>query len=198
MTTYARHKALFATISLPALLAGIAAPAPAAAGGVSAGTLIENTAVASYDEAGTPRTINSNTVIVRVDELLDVTIASLDPGPVNARAGDAVLSFELTNQSNGPEAFRLTANPAVAGNQFDVNVTGIAIDSNGNGTYEPGIDLTLPAPETTEVLAADGVRTIFVLVRVPSGVTEAQTSAVELTAEAVTGSGAPGTLFAQV
>jgi len=196
MSTYARLNLSFATIALSALLIGASLSAPAAAGGVTAGTLIENTAVANYDQAGTPRTINSNTVTVRVDELLDVTLTSLDPGPVNARPGDAVLSFELTNQSNGPEAFRLAAKPAVAGNQFDVTVTGIAIDTNANATYEPGIDLLLPAPSTTAVLVPDAVRTVFVLVQVPAGVSDTQTSAVELTAEAVTGSGAPGTVYA--
>lgn len=105
------------------MLVGHAAPALAA--GVTAGTLIENTAVASFDEAGTPRSINSNTVVVRVDELLDVTVTSLDPGPVTARAGDAVLTFEVTNQGNGPEAFRLTAETAVAGNDFDVTLRAI-------------------------------------------------------------------------
>jgi hypothetical protein len=133
MNTHARLYASFATILVPAALAAALMPAPALAGGVTAGTLIENTAFASFDEAGTPRTVNSNTVTVRVDELLDVTLTSLDPGPVTARPGDAVLSFELTNQGNGPEAFRLTAVTAVAGNDFDTTLRAIAIDSNGNG-----------------------------------------------------------------
>lgn len=132
------------------MLVGHAAPALAA--GVTAGTLIENTAVASFDEAGTPRSINSNTVVVRVDELLDVTVTSLDPGPVTARAGDAVLTFEVTNQGNGPEAFRLTAETAVAGNDFDVTLRAIAIDSNGNGIYDEGVDQILASPQTTPVL----------------------------------------------
>jgi uncharacterized repeat protein (TIGR01451 family) len=196
MTTYTRTNTALATIALLALLTGAGLSAPANAGGVTAGTLIENTAVASYDEGGTPRTINSNTVTVRVDELLDLTLTSLNPGPVAARPGEAVLSFELTNQGNGPEAFKLNANPAVAGNQFDVTVTSIAIDTNANAIYEPGIDLLLTAPQTTAVLAPDAVRTVFVLVRVPTGVNDTQTSAVELTAEAVTGSGAPGKIYA--
>ncbi|MDP5102556.1 MAG: hypothetical protein NWP98_01360 [Erythrobacter sp.] len=163
---------------------------------MTAGTLIENTAVASYDDGAGPRTINSNTVTVRVDELLDVTLTSLDPGPINTRPGDAVLTFELTNQGNGPEAFTLLANPTVAGNDFDVTVRAIAIDSNGNGIYDEGIDEILTAPQTTAVLAADAVLTVFVLVTVPDGVTDTQTSAVDLNAEAVTGSGTPGTVFA--
>lgn len=168
----------------------------ASAAGVSAGTLIENTAVASYDDGAGPRTINSNTVTVRVDELLDVTLTSLDPGPVATRPGEAVLSFELTNQGNGPEAFRLIANPAVAGNDFDVTVTAIAIDRNDNGLYDAGVDEILAAPQVTAQLATDAVLTLFVLVTVPEGVADTDTSAVELVAEAVTGTGAPGTVFA--
>lgn len=166
------------------------------AGGVTAGTLIENTAVASYDDGAGSRTINSNTVTVRVDELLDVTLISLNPGPVAARPGGAVLSFELTNQGNGPEAYRLTAIAAVAGNDFDVTVNALAIDSNGNGTYDAGIDAVLPSPQTTAMLAPDSVLTIFALVTIPDGVSDTQRSSVDLVAGAITGSGAPGTVFA--
>ena len=187
------RRRLAASLAVTASLFAMADDAALAAG-VSAGTLIENTAVASYDDGGGPRTINSNTVTVRVDELLDVTLTSLDPGPVPTRPGQAVLSFELTNQGNGPEAFRLIANPAVAGNDFDVAVTAIAIDSNGNGLYDAGVDEILAAPQVTAVLATDAVLTLFVLVTVPEGVADA--SAVELVAEAVTGTGTPGTVFA--
>ena len=179
-----------------AAITGLVFSAPALAGGVTAGTLIENTAVASYDDGAGARTINSNTVTVRVDELLDVTLTSQDPGPINTRPGDAVLTFELTNQGNGPEAFTLLANPAVAGNDFDVVVRSIAIDSNGNGVYDAGVDEILTAPQTTAILAPDTVLTVFVLVTVPDGASDRQTSSVDLTAEAVTGSGAPGTVFA--
>jgi uncharacterized repeat protein (TIGR01451 family) len=179
-----------------AVLAGAFAPAQLIAGGVTAGTLIENTAIASYDDGAGPRTINSNTVTVRVDELLDLTLTSLDPGPVAARPGDAVLTFELTHQGNGPEAFRLSTIANVAGNDFDVTVNALAIDSNGNGVFDPGIDPVLPAPETTAVLVPDTVLTVFVLASVPEGISDAQRSAVDLVAEAVTGSGAAGTVFA--
>jgi uncharacterized repeat protein (TIGR01451 family) len=195
MKTHARLYASFTTILGPALLGGLIASAPAHAGGVTAGTLIENTANASFDEAGGSRNITSNTVTVRVDELLDVTLASLDTGPVTARPGTAVLTFEITNQGNGPEAFRLTANTAVAGNDFDTTFQSIAIDSNNNGTYDEGVDQILAGPETTPILAADARLTIFVLVAVPTSVADGQTSNVALLAEAVTGTGAPGTVF---
>lgn len=194
-TQYLIARPFVATLAVTASLLAMAHNAALAAG-VSAGTLIENTAVASYDDGAGPRTINSNTVTVRVDELLDVTLTSLDPGPVPTRPGEAVLSFELTNQGNGPEAFRLIANPAVAGNDFDVTVTAIAIDRNDNGLYDAGVDEILAAPQVTAQLATDAVLTLFVLVTVPEGVADTDTSAVELAAEAVTGTGAPGTVFA--
>jgi uncharacterized repeat protein (TIGR01451 family) len=196
MNTEPRLNSPLATFFGAVALCGLLAPAPLLAGGVTAGTLIENTAVASYDDGAGARTINSNTVTVRVDELLDVTLSSLDPGPIGTRPGDAVLTFELTNQGNGPEAFRLLANPALAGNDFDVVFRSIAIDSNGNGIYDAGVDEILAAPQTTAILAADATLTVFVLVTVPDGASDTQTSNVELTAEAVTGSGAPGTAFA--
>ena len=170
--------------------------ASAHADGVSAGTLIENTASATYDDGDGPITIPSNTVTVRVDELLDVTLTSLNSGAVAAEPGTAVLTFELTNTGNGPEAYTLTANPSVPGNDFDTTVDAIAVDTNGNGVYDPGVDQILTGPETTEVLDADENLTVFVIVTVPGGVTDGEQSDVDLLAEASTGTGAPGTVFA--
>jgi uncharacterized repeat protein (TIGR01451 family) len=189
------HRSLSTSAAATAALA-LANPYAACGAGVSAGTLIENTAVASYDDGGGPRTINSNTVTVRVDELLDVTLTSLNPGPVTTSPGEAALNFELTNQGNGPEAFRLFVNSAVPGNDFDVTVIGIAVDSNGNGIYDAGVDELLTTPQTTDELPPDNVLTLFVIVTVPSGVSDTDTSVVELAAEAVTGTGSLGTVFA--
>ncbi|EDL49982.1 hypothetical protein ED21_25963 [Erythrobacter sp. SD-21] len=166
------------------------------ADGVGAGTLIENTASATYDDGTGSVTIPSNTVSVRVDELLDVTLTSLNSGPVAAEPGSAVLTFEITNTGNGPEAFTLTANPSVPGNDFDSTVDLIAVDTNGNGVYDPGIDQILTGPETTPVLDAEENLTLFVIVTVPGEVADGEQSDVDLLAEAVTGTGAPGTVFA--
>ena len=58
------------------------------------------------------------------------------------------------------------------------------------------MDALLPSPETTLVLVPDESITVFVIGNVPDDVTDQQESSVELAATAVTGSGAPGTLFA--
>lgn len=166
------------------------------AAGVPAGIIIENTAEATFDDAGVTRTATSNTVQVRVDELLDVAAASLSAGPVTARPGPAVLSFLVSNTGNGPEAFLLEAVTAVAGNDFDAVLDAIAADTNNNGSYDPGIDQILPAPATTTNIAADAAQTIFVLVTIPAGVADGDQSTVNLIARPATGSGPVGTVFA--
>lgn len=188
--TFIRHLATGSAVALYAFAS------PALAEGVDAGTLIENTATATFDAGDGPQTIESNTVVLRVDELLDVTVTSLDAGAIGATPGEAVLTFEVTNTGNGPEAFTLTPNTAVAGNDFEVLVESIAVDTNGNGVYDPGVDEILTVPQTLEPLAADQAVTVFVIVTVPDSVTDGQQTNVELIAEAATGTGAPGDTFA--
>ncbi len=168
---------------------------PAAASPAPAGIVIENTAEATYDDGGVTRTVTSNTVQVRVNELLAVAAASLDSGPLTVRAGPQVLSFLVSNSGNGPEAFALEVITAVAGNAFDAALDSIAVDSNGNGTYDPGVDAVLPAPSVTASLPAGGTQTLFVIVTVPEGVADGAQSAVTLVARSATGTGAAGTVF---
>lgn len=179
------------------VLALVALPfaAPALATGVPAGSLIENTASATYTANTTTQTVDSNTVTLKVDELLDVAVASQESGPVAATSA-AVLRFNVTNTGNGPEAFTLTVNPAVSGNAFDATVVGLAIDTNGNGVYEAGIDTDLANGAVSPMLAADGPLAVLVRVAIPATVAPNAVSKVELTAAAATGTGAPGILFA--
>ncbi|NCP14912.1 MAG: DUF11 domain-containing protein [Sphingomonadales bacterium] len=169
---------------------------PAAASPVPAGTLIETTAEATYDEGGVARTVSSNTVQVRVDELLSVAAASLDAGPVPVRSGPAVLAFLVSNSGNGPEAVVLEVVTAVPGNAFDATRDSIAVDTNDNGVYDPGVDAVLPAPSTTATLPAGAAQRVFVIVTVPTGIGDGAQSALNLIARTTTGSGAPGTVFA--
>lgn len=173
-----------------------ALPAPVAAAQAPAGIIIESTAEATYDDAGISRTINSNTVQVRVNELLGVAAASVDAGPVIARTGPAILTFQASNIGNGSEAIALEVVTAVAGNGFDTALDSIATDTNGNGVYDPGIDTVLANPSVTVSLPAGGAETIFVILTVPAGIADGGQSTVNLIARAATGTGAPGTLLA--
>lgn len=169
---------------------------PAAANPAPAGSVIESTAEASWDEGGSTRTVTSNIVQVRVDELLGVAVATLDSGPVPVRSGSQALSFRVSNSGNGPEAFSLEVVTAVPGNGFDTSLDALALDSNDNGIYDPGVDAVLPAPAITAPISAGGSQRLFAIVLVPAASPDGAQSAVTLTARSATGTGAPGTVFA--
>ncbi|MEN9924707.1 MAG: hypothetical protein RL268_833 [Pseudomonadota bacterium] len=178
------------------LALGLWVHAPAAlAAGVSAGTLIESTATATYTSGTYDGSVTSNTVTVRVDEVVDVTVTAQPTTAVVA--GDPVaLSFSITNTGNGPEAFNLLVDAALAGNNFDALVDGLFVDSNGNGIFDSGTDQEIAAGAATPAISADNSLTVFAVVRLPAGATDGQTSQVRLAASAVTGTGSPGTSVA--
>lgn len=179
-----------ASISL-ALLSG-----EASATGISAGTLIQNSASASYSTGATTGSVQSNIVTVRVDEVLDVAVAGLSGAPTVIGSANGVLSWSVTNTGNGPEAFLITLNPAVAGNPFDAVVQALAIDSNGNNSYDAGVDQVLANGAATPALPADASLRVFALVSLPASAGDGQTSQLRLTAAAQTGTGSPGRVFA--
>lgn len=172
---------------------------PAYAAGTPAGTVINNNATATYDlPTGGTNSVVSNTVSLTVDELLDVGVAWTDGGDVGVTPGATgqVLTFRVTNAGNGGEAFRLTARDNAGGDDFDPSATSIVLDTNGNGTYDPGIDTVYVPGSNDPVLAPDGSVLVFVLSSIPAGAGDAQRGRVDLVAVAATGSGAPGTSFA--
>jgi uncharacterized repeat protein (TIGR01451 family) len=168
--------------------------APAAhATGTLAGTDIENIATATYDGGDIP----SNRVVIKVDELLDVTLTNTDPSDVVTTNGaqNVVLTYRLTNTGNGPEAFRLTPNTAVGGDNFDPTLAQVVLDTNGNGVYDPGVDTVYVAGTNDPVLNPDIPLVVFVLTNVPATQANGDRADVRLTAAATTGTGAPGTSF---
>lgn len=200
MNTYLiplRRAAGIAGCSLVALSVTAPFANSAHATGVLAGTLIENTATATYQSGSTTGSVTSNKVTVKVDELLDVAVATLSTAPATASSEPAVLIYAVTNSGNGPEAFNLAADPKISGNGFDGTIKSVVLDSNSNGFYDPGVDTVLTAGAlATPVLSPDKSVKVFVLVDLPAGASDAQTSQVRLTATSQTGSGTPGTSFA--
>lgn len=190
--SYANLRIAASTLAVSYALVATAAHA----GGTAAGSLIENTASATYTNGAGEQTVQSNTVSVKVDELLDVTIVSLDSGNVAAGSGTSVLTFKLTNTGNGPEAFDLTADPDQAGNDFLPVVSAIAYDSDGDGVYTAGVDTIIVPGASTPSIAPDTPLTIFVIATSPATATNGQTATINLLAKAATGTGATGTVFA--
>lgn len=183
---------LYCSAALASAAALMASPVQAR--GVDAGTLIENTASATYSSGGATLSVDSNTITITVDELLSATLTSQDGGAVSIGVDDAVLTYQITNTGNGPEAFDITVDPAVAGNDFDATVEAIAYDSNGNGVYDQGVD-TLITGGTTPSIDADGTLTVFVVVSA-TGQADGETSQVAVDIATATGTGTPGTSFA--
>jgi uncharacterized repeat protein (TIGR01451 family) len=185
-------------VPLVVATASIGFASPAFATGTAAGTTISNTAQVTYtDTTGTPVTVPSNRVDLRVDEVLNVTVVSADPGDVAAQPGatNQVLTFNVTNTGNGPEAFRLSPVNAIGGDAFDPTTTSLVLDTNGNGVYDAGVDTVYNAGSNDPVLAPDTSIRVFVLSTVPAAATDGQRGQTDLTATATTGSGAPGTAF---
>jgi uncharacterized repeat protein (TIGR01451 family) len=173
---------------------------PAFAAGTPAGTDIRNVATATYEVTpGGPETsIDSNVVTLKVDELLDVTVAWADPADVTATPGATtqVLRFTLSNGGNGLEAFKLATVANGGGDDFDPAVTAIVLDSNGNNAYDAGVDTVYVPGSNDPELAPDQALSVFVLSTLPAGASDGQRGQVALTAVANTGSGTPGTSFA--
>jgi uncharacterized repeat protein (TIGR01451 family) len=179
------------------MAAGVASPAFAA--GTTAGTTISNTATATYnDPSGNPVSVPSNTVALRVDEVLNVTVATAESGDVPSQPGatNQVVRYTVTNTGNGSEAFVLAPITAIGGDAFDPTATSIVLDTNGNGVYDAGVDTVYAAGSNNPVLAPDTSIRVFVLSTMPAGATDGQRGQIDLTATAVTGSGPAGTVFA--
>ncbi len=168
------------------------------AAGTLAGTDITNIATASYESGGSTIDIDSNTVVIKVDELLDVTAVSGDPGDVTTTNGaqNVVSTFRITNSGNGPESFRLTPNVVNGGDDFDPSLVQVVLDTNNNGVYDPGVDTVYVAGTNDPLLNPDQTITVFVLTNIPAAQGNGDRAQVRLTAAAVTGTGAPGTSFA--
>jgi uncharacterized repeat protein (TIGR01451 family) len=176
----------------------ISMPNAAYAAGTLAGTDIQNVASATFDTAGGPVTIQSNTVTIKVDELLDVTVSSSDPGDVITSPGKTsnVQSFRISNIGNGDEAFAVTATVANGGDDFDPSLQQIVIDTNNNGVYDAGVDTVYTFNVNDPVIAPDQSIAVFVITATPSGVADTNRANVSLSAAARTGTGTPGTSFA--
>lgn len=192
----ARNLVVRAGVALSAF-ACVLATQPAFAAGTVAGTDIQNIAEATYDVGAVTITVQSNVVVFKVDELLDVTVAG-DTGDIATAPGFVgnIQTFLVTNTGNGDEAFGLTVNPNDGGDDFDPTLQKIVIDTNDNGVYDPGVDVDYIAGSNEPVIGPDQSKNFFVLTTTPAGVLDLNRASVSLTAVALTGSGAPGTTFA--
>jgi uncharacterized repeat protein (TIGR01451 family) len=172
--------------------------ATAGAVGTPVGTVIQNTASVDFDLAGTPITLQSNTTTITVVERIDVIVTRQSP-QIQVTPGDAgrAILFTVTNTGNGSEAFTLAIESVLGGDDFDPvpAVPPIYFDTDSSGDFNAG-DLAYNPGVNDPVLAADASLDVFIVNDIPGVVSNGQTGLSQLTATAVTGSGAPGTEFA--
>lgn len=197
ISTGASRRTVFASTASIAVISALSLASPAAAAGTRAGTVIDNTATATYDEGGTPVEVDSNLNSLTVDELLDTVVVWDDGADVATTPGatGGALTFTITNTGNGEEAFLLSTISTLGGDNYDPTGVTIVID-DGDGVYEPGIDVVYVAGAGNPVLDPDETITVFVIANTPGGLSDGDRGGIQLTAEAVTGTGAPGTSFA--
>jgi uncharacterized repeat protein (TIGR01451 family) len=180
-------------------VSAVLSAAPADAAGTPAGTDITNLATATYDlPGGDEVSVDSNVVTLKVDELLDATVAWGDPGDVVTAPGltAQLLSFTVTNAGNGLEKFSLATVANGGGDDFDPAVTAVFLDANGNNAFDAGVDTAYVAGVNDPELDPDESISVFVLSTIPALAQDGHRGRVDLSALAATGSGAPGTSFA--
>ncbi len=181
------------------LLAALALLLPAQsalARGTPAGTTITNQAKVVYTIEATEIELDSNSVAIVVGELIDVELAWQDATNILVKPGetDRILTFLLTNTGNGTERFLLSVDSEIGGDQFDPVNPRIYLDVDGDGEFDPAVDLPYN-PADPPTLAAGAALIVFVLNDIPSGVDDGDRGISALAAESATGTGAPGTAF---
>lgn len=169
--------------------------APAWALGTAAGTVIANTATATYTMGAdpTPQTVTAtdNFEVLEVINTVTVWQDAADV-TVNSPQTERPLTFLLTNTGNGPEAFTFVFNDALGSDDFDPAAQSIWIESNGQaGLQTAGSPADTLLSAATPDLPADSSLLVYLLSNIPSGLADGQTGQVSLTAAAST-AGAAG------
>lgn len=199
-----REEFILSTSRLLATAAAVAAltfgvSGGARAAGVPAGTSIQNTAEVSYTIGASNVTTPSNTVSVTVAEILDVVV-TLQSSSVSVTPGatQQELVFRVTNTGNGPEALRLSMLSNIpTGDNFDPvpAVPAIYFDTDNSGDLSASDQPYVPG-SGDPLLQPDAFVTVLVVNDIPNGLANGDRGRSQLTAVAVTGTGAPGTAFA--
>jgi len=171
---------------------------PASAVGVAAGTNIDNTAEVTYTVGSVSATATSNTASLTVAEILDVVVTLQTPSvPVTAGATQQEMLYRVTNTGNGPETFRLQMTSTLGGDEFDPVAASPSIyfDSDASGDLSPG-DTPYVAGSNDPVLNADAFVTVLLVNDIPAGAVDGNRGFSRLLADARTGTGVAGTVFA--
>jgi uncharacterized repeat protein (TIGR01451 family) len=179
---------LLATASMLAVSAIAASPAFAA--GTTAGTTITNQVTLDYKVGGVDQNQVSASDSFTVDRKVNLLVTENGSATTSVSPGQlaAVTSFSVANTSNAPldlalAVTQLSGGSAAHGGTDNFNVTGpkMYVDTNSNGSYDPGTDVEITY---LDQLAADDSKTVFVVANVPLGRSTGDVAGIRLTATA--------------
>ena len=178
---------------------GLCLSPAALAVGALAGVPIQNTAQVTYTVGTSSATQNSNTVVLTVAEILDV-VATLQSGDVSVApsATNQVVVVRITNTGNGSESFRLTLESVLPGDDFDPTPASpsMYLDNDNSGTITAG-DTPYVAGGNDPNLAPDAFIVVLLVNDIPAPpLANGARGFSRLTVAALTGIGAPGTVYA--
>ncbi|TCM21712.1 putative repeat protein (TIGR01451 family) [Novosphingobium sp. PhB165] len=185
-----RTSTLLGAVSSLALVA--LGSSPAFATGTTAGSTIQNTVTVGYQVGGVSQTSKSASDTFTVDRKVNVTVTEVGSSATVVSPGQlqAVSTFKVTNLSNDTLDFALTAAQQSGGSaawggtdNFDGSNVKIYVDSNGDGVFTSADTQVTYLDE----LAADGAKTIFVVMDIPSTQVTGDIATVVLTATARAG-----------
>lgn len=162
---------------------------PAFAAGTTAGTTITNQVTLDYQVGGIDQNQVTASDSFTVDRKVNLLVTEngsttvVSPGQLAA-----VTAFSVANSSNAPldmalAVTQLSGGTAAHGGTDNFNVTGpkMYVDTNTNGSYDPGTDVEITY---LDQLAADDSKTVFVVADVPLGRSTGDVAGVRLTATA--------------
>ncbi len=106
--------------------------------GVSAATVIQNSATLDFSISGELFSIQSNIDRSVVEQLLDVSVSWMDTADVAVSKGDKkrVLTYKIVNNGNGEDRYTLIAKEQVSKSQFETEIKKIYVDMNENFQFD--------------------------------------------------------------
>ena len=168
----AQRKLILTALAVALMVAAV--PGAAIAGGTWVGTVVDNTALVSWDAGSIAYTI-SDTATFWVDELVNVQVTN-DVAGTNLAVwpGETArpLAFNVQNAGNSTIEFRVQA--VGVGTDFVTNVN--LWSDDGDGTFDSSVDTNLTVISYDSLaIGVDTVYTYFIVADVPAVATTANT-----------------------
>jgi uncharacterized repeat protein (TIGR01451 family) len=162
--------------------------------GTPSGTTVDNAATVNYTVGGVGQAqIVSNTASFVVDNMVDLTVTTVDGAAVIVNPGSVarVLTYTVTNTGNTVQDYSLTASPGTGTfygvtDNFDATNVQVFVDANSNGTYDAGVDIQSYIDE----LAEDATITVFIVADIPIGQVDLDGAIYDLVAQTAQGGSA--------